>query len=54
LSAKSCSACARSRKSAIEVDTALTAQVVEVLTQLAQGRSLPPTIVVDNGRELII
>ena len=37
---------------AIEVDRSLTgARVVDVLTQLAQGRSLPRTIVVDNGPE---
>ena len=37
---------------AIEVDTSLTwARVVEVLTQLAQGRPLARTIVVDNGPE---
>jgi len=37
---------------AIEVDRSLTgARVVEVLTQLAQGRPLARTIVVDNGPE---
>ena len=37
---------------AIEVDTSLTGvRVVEVLTQLAHTRRLPPTIVVDNGPE---
>ncbi|OLC70175.1 MAG: hypothetical protein AUH78_21835 [Gemmatimonadetes bacterium 13_1_40CM_4_69_8] len=37
---------------AIEVDTSLTgARVVEVLTQLALGRPLARTIVVDNGPE---
>jgi len=37
---------------AIEVDTSLSgARVVEVLTQLAQGRPLARTIVVDNGPE---